>query len=191
MCYLGMSTYPAPVRIYPQGVSATASGIHRAGTTMATGVKDGVVNMQSFSHQRLMQFFGLTFMGAFLMGMAVVIGLPSIALAPAKFAFSFTAGSLCNIAAMGALRGWTAQLQSMLSRDRMLYTVSYVASMLGEGPTTPRPSVNGCLRHVAAEYLARRIATDPCPPNNRPPIVAAAVPAHTVPFMPKRRGIAS
>jgi hypothetical protein len=72
---------------------------------------------------------------------SLVAGLPSIVLAPAKFAFSFTAGSLCNMAAMGALRGWAAQLQSMLSRDRMLYTASYLASMLGAcaSPTPPRP----------------------------------------------------
>jgi len=168
-----MSNKPPPgLRIDPQGVSATASGIHRAGSTVATGVKDGVVNMQSFSHQRLLQFFGLTFMGAFLMGMAMIIGLPSIALAPAKFAFSFTAGSLCNMAAMGALRGWTAQLQSMLSRDRMLYTASYLASMLGAGPNNAhvdrhtfacavlvsnlRADSSGKTldqRHIAAEYI--------------------------------------
>ena len=57
-----------------QGVSATASGIHRAGNTVATGVKDGVSNISSFSHQRLLQFFALTLMGTFLMAMALIIG---------------------------------------------------------------------------------------------------------------------
>mmetsp|Transcript_974 Transcript_974/g.1715 ORF Transcript_974/g.1715 Transcript_974/m.1715 type:complete len:361 (-) Transcript_974:312-1394(-) len=111
--------------------SATASHVHGVSSAVTSGVKGSVDALQSFSRQRLMYFFILLFMGIFLMLLAFIIGLPVILLAPAKFAFCFTAGSLCNMGAIGALRGPQAQLQQMASWERLPLSASYVCSMLG------------------------------------------------------------
>mmetsp|Transcript_1371 Transcript_1371/g.1948 ORF Transcript_1371/g.1948 Transcript_1371/m.1948 type:complete len:361 (+) Transcript_1371:258-1340(+) len=143
-----------------RGVNATASGLHKAGSMTVTGVTkagsltvtgmtkagsmtvsgvkgvgdsigSGVQGLQSFSTTRLLYFFALISMGTFLMGMALVIGLPVIVLAPAKFAFCFTIGSLCNMGAVAALRGPAQQMQQMMQPDRLPFSASYLCSMLG------------------------------------------------------------
>ena len=48
--------------------------------------------------------------------------LPVIMIVPTKFALSFTLGSLCVMAAFGALRGWKAQMNHMFSMERLLFT---------------------------------------------------------------------
>lgn len=48
--------------------------------------------------------------------------LPVIMIVPAKFALSFTLGSLCVMAAFGALRGWKAQMSHMFSMERLPFT---------------------------------------------------------------------
>eukprot|EP00241_Pyramimonas_parkeae_P007158 CAMPEP_0114247036 /NCGR_PEP_ID=MMETSP0058-20121206/12800_1 /TAXON_ID=36894 /ORGANISM="Pyramimonas parkeae, CCMP726" /LENGTH=306 /DNA_ID=CAMNT_0001360299 /DNA_START=117 /DNA_END=1037 /DNA_ORIENTATION=- len=111
--------------------SATYKGVKGAGSAVATGVNEVGQGIQSFSRERLTYFFGLLSMGSFLMVLAFIVGLPTIVLAPAKFAFCFTAGSLCNMGAVAALRGPQAQLQSMMAWDRLPFSASYIASMLG------------------------------------------------------------
>lgn len=61
--------------------------------------------------------------------MAFVVFLPMLVFAPAKFALSFTFGSLCTMAAMNMLSGWKAGLDHMFSAERRLFTAVYLGSM--------------------------------------------------------------
>eukprot|EP00892_Ulva_mutabilis_P012218 jgi/Ulvmu1/9369/UM050_0121.1 len=61
--------------------------------------------------------------------MAFFVFLPMLVFAPAKFALSFTFGSLCTMAAMNMLSGWKAGLEHMFSAERRLFTAVYLGSM--------------------------------------------------------------
>lgn len=61
--------------------------------------------------------------------MAFFVFLPMLVFAPAKFALSFTFGSLCTMAAMNMLSGWKAGMEHMFSAERRLFTTVYLGSM--------------------------------------------------------------
>lgn len=61
--------------------------------------------------------------------MAFFVFLPMLVFAPAKFALSFTFGSLCTMASMNMLSGWKAGLEHMFSAERRLFTATYLGSM--------------------------------------------------------------
>mmetsp|Transcript_17080 Transcript_17080/g.20570 ORF Transcript_17080/g.20570 Transcript_17080/m.20570 type:complete len:348 (-) Transcript_17080:886-1929(-) len=114
-----------------RGASAMQSGIKQAGSTVTTGVKDGIASVQQFSHKRLMYFIGLSLAGAFFMILAFVVGLPVIVIFPAKFAICFTLGSILNMCAMAALKGPLQQMQHLMQWERLPFSATYIASMIG------------------------------------------------------------
>mmetsp|Transcript_41072 Transcript_41072/g.89749 ORF Transcript_41072/g.89749 Transcript_41072/m.89749 type:complete len:146 (-) Transcript_41072:83-520(-) len=57
--------------------------------------------------------------------------LPMIVFAPQKFALLFTLGSLCFMASFSILRGHIAFFRHLISRSRILFSTTYVLSMLG------------------------------------------------------------
>lgn len=61
--------------------------------------------------------------------MAFFVFLPMLVFAPAKFALSFTFGSLCTMASMNMLSGWRAGIEHMFSAERRLFTATYLGSM--------------------------------------------------------------
>mmetsp|Transcript_761 Transcript_761/g.1460 ORF Transcript_761/g.1460 Transcript_761/m.1460 type:complete len:258 (+) Transcript_761:214-987(+) len=64
----------------------------------------------------------------FLLGFFV--GIPLLTVRPQKFALSFTCGSITFMGSFAILKGPYAHMTSMLSGDRMYFTVIYLGSML-------------------------------------------------------------
>jgi len=63
-------------------------------------------------------------------GLAFMVGLPTLVLRPHKFAVSFTLGSLSFMGAFAMLKGPSAHLKSMITRERLPFSILYVGSML-------------------------------------------------------------
>lgn len=61
--------------------------------------------------------------------LAFTFALPLVVISPSKFAFSFSIGSLLILAAFTSLRGWKEQLKHMFSKDRILFSALYLASV--------------------------------------------------------------
>jgi len=80
--------------------------------------------------QRFKMFCALLFLSALFFVLAFTVGLPMITFRPQKFALSFTFGSLTFMASFGILTGPAAHFSSMLTSDRLPFTVVYVISML-------------------------------------------------------------
>ena len=76
-----------------------------------------------FAHTRLTLSF-------IYLSLAFFVGLPVMALAPAKFAICFSVGSATSVCAVGALRGAQAQLTHMLASERIVLSLSYFGSLV-------------------------------------------------------------
>lgn len=74
------------------------------------------------STQQFAYFFAFIGAGLVFMILAFSVFLPVIALAPSKFALSFTIGSLLVMAGFAALRGLKQQASHMLSASRLPFT---------------------------------------------------------------------
>ncbi|KAF8938967.1 Got1/Sft2-like family-domain-containing protein [Dissophora ornata] len=61
---------------------------------------------------------------------AFFVGLPLLLLKPSKFATSFTLGSLLLMASFALLRGPTAHLKALMSKERLPFTGAYFGSMI-------------------------------------------------------------
>jgi len=59
-----------------------------------------------------------------------LLTLPMVLLAPAKFATSYTFGSLLFLLSFTLLNGWRAHGKHLLSWERAPFTITYVGSML-------------------------------------------------------------
>mmetsp|Transcript_566 Transcript_566/g.776 ORF Transcript_566/g.776 Transcript_566/m.776 type:complete len:246 (+) Transcript_566:86-823(+) len=80
--------------------------------------------------QRFKFFCALLFLSGLFFVLAFTVGLPMITFRPQKFALSFTFGSLTFMGSFGILTGPAAHFSSMLTAERLPFTVVYVASML-------------------------------------------------------------
>jgi hypothetical protein len=108
-------------------VSVGAGGVAQQ---IAAGTREFQNTLQNLSRERVMYFFSLSFVGTLMLFLAFVVGIPTIALAPAKFAICFSIGSACTMSAVGALRGPMAQINHMIAQERLIFSASYVASLL-------------------------------------------------------------
>ncbi len=70
----------------------------------------------------MMYFFCFMGAGLFFLVLAFTIALPTIILAPSKFALSFTLGCTSMMAAFASLKGYQQQLQHMLSKERLPFS---------------------------------------------------------------------
>lgn len=59
-----------------------------------------------------------------------LFALPFVLIAPAKFASTWTMGSLLFISSFAFLNGYKAHLQALMSEDRRVFSGVYVCSML-------------------------------------------------------------
>ncbi len=75
------------------------------------------------SSQQLAYFFAFMASGVFFLVLAFSVFLPLIIIAPAKFAFSFSIGGVLILSAFGALRGWQQQVQDMMSKERLPFSI--------------------------------------------------------------------
>ncbi|CAJ1402830.1 unnamed protein product [Effrenium voratum] len=88
------------------------------------------ISENAISKERWMMFFGGALLGCFLMSLAFFF-LPMVVLVPQKFALLFTLGSLCFLGSFSALKGHSAFLRHLLSRSRLVFTLTYATSMVG------------------------------------------------------------
>ena len=76
-------------------------------------------------------YFGaLAGAGVLFMMLSFFVFLPMIILSPSKFAITFSLGSICIIASLGALRGWRHMATVLSARERLPFTAAYFASLL-------------------------------------------------------------
>lgn len=68
--------------------------------------------------------------GTFFTFMAFML-LPTVLLFPQKFSFSFALGCMCYMGAIALIRDPKTFLLSLLQKDKILFTVVYVISLLG------------------------------------------------------------
>jgi hypothetical protein len=75
-------------------------------------------------------FAALAGTGSLFLLLAFFVFLPMIILSPSKFAITFSLGSTCIIASLGALRGWRQMARAVVAKDRLPFTAAYVASLI-------------------------------------------------------------
>ena len=80
--------------------------------------------------QRYMGFIAMLGF-SFLFFMISFFSLPFIAIAPAKFAMTYTMGSLLFLSSYTVLNGWKSHLKHLFSWERAPFTSVYLLSMLG------------------------------------------------------------
>lgn len=110
--------------------SFVSAGANQAASQIAAGTREFQNTLQNLSRERVIYFFALSFVGTLMLFLAFFIGVPTIAIAPAKFAICFSVGSACSMSAVGALRGPMAQIHHMIAQERLIFSASYVASLL-------------------------------------------------------------
>ncbi len=81
------------------------------------------------SGQRFQVFVALLAGAAIMMGLSVFVFLPMVVLFPAKFALSFTVGSLLFMGAFMILRGPRTVVRQLLAPDRVVFTSAYLGSI--------------------------------------------------------------
>mmetsp|Transcript_26139 Transcript_26139/g.57135 ORF Transcript_26139/g.57135 Transcript_26139/m.57135 type:complete len:234 (-) Transcript_26139:294-995(-) len=132
----GPSTSDTLFKTVDKAGSKVAEFFQSGVTTVSTGVSRGVAALPSaetFSiptGQQLIYFFSFLAGGGVFLMLAFTIFLPTLIIAPSKFAMSFTLGCLCIMASFSALRGWKNQVQHMLSRERLPFSAAYVGSIV-------------------------------------------------------------
>ncbi|KAF5837407.1 Got1/Sft2-like family-domain-containing protein [Dunaliella salina] len=82
------------------------------------------------SSQQLAYMFTFLAAGFVLLLLAFMLFLPIIVLSPSKFALSFTLGCLFIMAGFSQLRGWKQQVAHMFSQERLMFTATYLGSIL-------------------------------------------------------------
>jgi hypothetical protein len=70
----------------------------------------------------MINFFSFLGVGVLFLFFAFFIGLPTLLLSPSKFALFFTIGCCLVLSAFAALKGWRAQMQHMLARERLPFS---------------------------------------------------------------------
>ncbi|CAM9156929.1 unnamed protein product [Phaeothamnion confervicola] len=81
--------------------------------------------------QRFKLFVATLTISALFFVLAFFIGLPTLVLRPAKFALTFTCGSLCFMISFAMLKGPSTHIRSMCIIERLPFTILYLGSMLG------------------------------------------------------------
>jgi hypothetical protein len=110
--------------------SKAAAAAESGAASLRDSANAGLAAVQSLNQERLAAFCMLSSAAGLLLFLAFAFGLPVVALFPAKFALPFTLGSLCNLCALGALRGVRGQLNHMSAPERLPISTAYVGSML-------------------------------------------------------------
>lgn len=84
--------------------------------------------MNSLNSERVVWFLALSATSAGAYGLAFVLGVPTLVVAPAKFGLCLTMGSVTSVCAVGALRGAGAQAAHMTSEARLPAAAAMVAT---------------------------------------------------------------
>lgn len=79
--------------------------------------------------QQMVHFFSFLGAGVLFLFFAFFIGLPTLLLSPSKFALFFTIGCCLVLSAFAALKGWRAQMQHMMARERLPFSAGGLNSL--------------------------------------------------------------
>lgn len=112
------------------GASAAAAAASGAASSLRDSASAGLSTLQSLTQERLLFAVCLSASSSIFLSLALFVGLPQAPLAPSRFALPFTLGSMCNLCALGALRGPQGQLSHMMAPGRIWISTLYVGSML-------------------------------------------------------------
>jgi hypothetical protein len=108
-----------------KGFSAISSTAQSAFASSQQQVLDSQSSLYSYFYAALSFAVGAGFIGvAFLF-------LPLVVVAPQKFVLLLTLGSLFLINSVALLRGYFVLVQQLLERDRILFSIFYIFSLLG------------------------------------------------------------
>ncbi|GBG86043.1 hypothetical protein CBR_g40944 [Chara braunii] len=115
-----------------KSVNETIGGVF---TSVTKGMRELPGNMQqaaqSMPSRKAVMYFGVMMStGVLFLFLSFTIFLPVMALAPQKFAVSFTIGCLFVMGSFFVLKGPKQQLQHMLSMDRLPFTAAFVGSIV-------------------------------------------------------------
>lgn len=141
------SAMPSVAEAAAAASAGDLNGLTKAATKAQQGLQQGLaeaagkatalqksasqtISENAISKERWMTFFGGAAIGCLMMSLAFCF-LPMIVFAPQKFALLFTLGSLCFLGSFSALRGHSAFLRHLLTRERLPFTSTYVLSMTG------------------------------------------------------------
>jgi len=113
------------------GASSVSSSVSRVGESLNASIPGLPQDFQMPTTQQFTYFAAFLGGGIFFLALAFTIALPVIVIAPAKFAFSFTVGCALIMSAFAALKGWRAQVNHMMQRERLPFSLGYLGSMLG------------------------------------------------------------
>ncbi|KAF7140943.1 hypothetical protein RHSIM_Rhsim06G0232800 [Rhododendron simsii] len=103
---------------------------------VSKGVRDIPGSLQSATSNiplgKSLMYFGLLLAtGVFFIFIAFTMFLPVIVLVPQKFALCFTLGCCLIIGSFFALKGPKNQLEHMLSKERLPFTLGFLSTMVG------------------------------------------------------------
>ncbi|XP_065861602.1 protein transport protein SFT2 isoform X2 [Euphorbia lathyris] len=103
---------------------------------VSKGVRDIPGNLQSATSNipsgKALMYFGLFLAaGVFFVFIAFAMFLPVIVLMPQKFAICFTLGCIFIISSFVALKGPKNQIDHMISKERLPFTLGFIGSMVG------------------------------------------------------------
>lgn len=117
-----------------QGLLGLA-GQHLSNAADMAGAKLGggmgaAMQVATISQNQWILFFALLAMGL-LLSAAAWATLPLLVLAPHKFACTFTAGSLCLLSSVTALKGVWPLVSHLTSKEKLPFSIGYFGSMAG------------------------------------------------------------
>eukprot|EP00388_Colpodella_angusta_P022942 GDKJ01058651.1.p1 GENE.GDKJ01058651.1~~GDKJ01058651.1.p1 ORF type:complete len:235 (-),score=43.97 GDKJ01058651.1:81-761(-) len=125
-----------------KGFFSSVSDRFRGGVESVRNAADEV----TVTRDRLIIAVVAMLIGVFFFFLSLTL-LPTIVLAPQKFALMFTAGSMSFMFAFSTMRGHAAFLTHIFSSDRMWFTIAYISSLV--------MTLYGCL--IAKSYLLSMI----------------------------------
>ncbi|KAL7485218.1 hypothetical protein ACHAW6_010845 [Cyclotella cf. meneghiniana] len=87
--------------------------------------------IMGMNYQQRFQIFCISLLlSALFFALGFFVGIPLLTVRPQKFALSFTCGSITFMSSFAILKGPHAHFASMMSGDRIHFTVIYLGSML-------------------------------------------------------------
>merc|ERR1711920_1080792 len=82
------------------------------------------------SPAKLAQFGGVFFIGIFLISMSMTF-LPTLVIAPQKFALMFAFGSMTLLSSFAILKGPSAFFSSLVAREKLPFSLMYLVGLVG------------------------------------------------------------
>ena len=121
-------------RAFARGASARVERMSQSAREIArsssASARASAAALQSLTPERVAWFAALSATSALMCALALAIGAPTLAIAPAKFGLCLSCASASGVCAVGALRGAGAQVRHMLSEERAVTSMVMVTTVV-------------------------------------------------------------